>query len=311
MLIAGDAEVIAIPAEEAVAVMAEAVRRHGEGLLVAPPRTPIKLGDGGYAITAGRLPGVANGFRLTSTIAETADDTTLLFDAASGEVGVLRGRDLGRRRTGALGGVAASLLSREDAQTVGVVGAGEQAFTQLWAISAVRDLRAVTVTSRNPATAGAFAERAARELGLAVTVVDTPREAVRDADIVVMATPSASALIESGWIAPGTHVHTLGPKGQTLDPTGVAEGECPRQLVDAADVLVSDSPDQLAAMEGPDQPWTRGRPAISLGEVLTGTAPGRSSDEQVTLYASVGLAGTEVLLARHVLITSRLLRNAS
>ena len=68
-----------------------------------------------------------------------------------------------------------------------------------------------------------------------------------------------------------------------------------------AAVLLSDSPDQLAAMEGPGAPWSGGRTVASLGEVLVGARPGRTSDRDVTLYASVGLAGTEVLLGRRVL----------
>jgi alanine dehydrogenase len=108
-----------------------------------------------------------------------------------------------------------------------------------------------------------------------------------------MSTPATQPLIEVEWLAPGTHVHTLGPKG-------AAEGECPKALVRAAEVFMSDSPAQLTAMEGADRPWSEQRPAVSLGEILVGTQPGRTSVDQITLYASVGLAGTEVLLAHQL-----------
>jgi ornithine cyclodeaminase len=124
---------------------------------------------------------------------------------------------------------------------------------------------------------------------------------VVDTDIVVLSTPAADPLIDPGWVSPGTHVHTLGPKGVTLDPSGGAEGECPRALVKSADLLFSDSPAQLEAMEGPAHPWTEGRPAIALGSIVAGALPGRVTPDDVTCYASVGLAGTEVLLARRVL----------
>ncbi|MBM9469646.1 ornithine cyclodeaminase family protein [Nakamurella leprariae] len=318
VLTAGPTEVLAVAARDAVEVMRGAVVAHATGELHAPVRQEVRAGDGAFILTAGRLAGVATGFRVGNPLPEGTGEATVVFTGPSGgdTVGLVVGRDLGRRRTGALGGVAADLCSRPDATVIGFVGAGEQAFTQLWAIAAVRPLTAVRVWSRSIDTAQAFAVRATAELGLPAEVVATAEDAVRAADIVVMATPSCTPLVESTWLAPGTHVHTLGPKG-------TAEGECPHALVDAADLLVSDSPDQLAAMEGSrergtsergsrpsdmenagdvaDRPWTRGRPATSLGEIATGRVPGRAGADDITLYASVGLAGTEVLLARHVL----------
>jgi alanine dehydrogenase len=209
-------------------------------------------------------------------------------------VGVVLGRELGRRRTGALGGVAARLCSREDSTSIGLVGAGHQGFAQLWAIAAVRELTDIRLFTRSGDRAARFLARAEAELGLAVRAVGSPQEAVAGADIVVLATPSPEPLIQASWIAPGAHVHTLGPKG-------AAEGECPRTLVASAQLLVSDSPAQLTAMEGEGRPWTEGRQADSLGAILTGATTGRVRREDITLYASVGLAGTEVLLAQRVL----------
>jgi ornithine cyclodeaminase len=247
-------------------------------------------------LTAGRLPGTASGFRMYSTAPE-AQEVTLVFRASGDPLGLITGSDLGRRRTGALGGVAAKLCARRDARTVGLVGAGSQAFTQLWAIAAVRDIERANVYSRAPDTARKFAVRAGAELGIDVDVQPSARAAVAGADIVVLATPAAQPLVDVSWIAPGTHVHTLGPKG-------VAEGECPKSLVRTATILTSDSPIQLLAMEGSDQPWTGGRTPTPLGDILTGRQPGRRHDDDITLYASVGLSGTEVLFAHHVLTCS-------
>ena len=255
MLLANSEQVLAIPAAEAVAAMWDAVAAHGNGELCAPPRSHIELGEAAMPLTAGRLPGVASGFRLYSSAPEAADELTLIFRAGGAPVGVVLGRDLGRRRTGALGGVAAKLLARPDASDIGLVGAGEQAFTQLWAISAVRDLRRVRVFSRRPTTALAFARRCERELELAVQIVTSAQQAVTDADIVVLSTPSAEPLIQSSWLRPGAHEHTLGPKG-------VAEGECPLQLVRDAAVLVSDKPAQLYSMAGARPPWPHGPAAV-------------------------------------------------
>ena len=296
MRIARDADVLALPAADAVEVMRGAVADHAAGRLIAPPRSTVALGEAALTLTAGRAPGVAAGFRMYSAGAEDPTELTLVLDAQAGP-GIVLGRELGRRRTGALGGVAADLAARPDATVIGLVGAGRQAFAQLWAIAAVRALTRVRVSTRSARTAQRFAERARAELGLAVETVDSPRAAVDGADIVVLATPSTRPLIDADWIADGAHVHTLGPKG--AEP-----GECPIELVQRAAVLMSDSPDQLAAMQGPGAPWTGGAPVASLGAIARGDAAGRSGAGDVTVYASVGLAGTEVLLARLVLARS-------
>jgi alanine dehydrogenase len=294
MLIAADNDVLDLPAADAVEVMWQAVAAHGAGELIAPPRTVLHLGDAAMTLTVGRLPGVATGFRLYTSVPEAPSELTLVLQPGDEPVGVVLGRELGRRRTGALGGVAARLCSREDSTSIGLVGAGHQAFAQLWAIAAVRQLTDIRLFTRSADRASRFLARAEAELGLAVRAVGSAQQAVAGADIVLLATPSPEPLIEASWIEPGTHVHTLGPKG-------ASEGECPRTLVASAQLLVADSPAQLTAMEGEGLPWTGRREAVSLGAILAGSATGRVSRDDITLYASVGLAGTEVLLAQRVL----------
>jgi alanine dehydrogenase len=298
VLTATDDDVLALPASEAVEAMWAAVAAHGAGELCAPARSTIALGEASMTLTSGRLPGVASGFRLYSSAPEAPGEITLIFQPGQEPIGIVMGKNLGRRRTGALGGVAARLCAREDARTIGLIGAGEQAYTQLWAIAAVRDLQLVKVHSRSAGTAERFAAKARSELGLTVEVAAAARDAVAESDILVLSTPARTPLIEASWIEPGTHVHTLGPKGE-------AEGECPKDLVRAATLLVSDSPVQLSAMEGLNAPWTGGRVAVSLGGILIGAAPGRVDRDDITLYASVGLAGTEVLLASRILNGAR------
>jgi ornithine cyclodeaminase/alanine dehydrogenase-like protein (mu-crystallin family) len=121
-------------------------------------------------------------------------------------------------------------------------------------------------------------------------VVDDAAAAVRGHDIVVVATSSRTRVIEAEWVSAGTAVTTLGPKQ-------VGAAEFGPELGDAADLIVTDSPPQLAAFD----PATVLDPARvgSLGAVIAGDAPGRIGPEQITLYESVGLAGTEPwLLAR-------------
>ena len=213
VLTATNDDVLTISATDAVAVMWDAVRAHGNGELSAPARTTIEIDSSAVmTLTSGRLPGVAAGFRVYSSAAE-ATEMTVVFQPSDEPVGIVLGPNLGRRRTGALGGVAASICARPTATTIGLIGAGAQAFTQLWAIAAVRELSSARVYS-HVMTATSFAERAKAELGLIVEVVSSPRVAVSAADIVVLSTPSPQPLIEVDWLRPALMCTPLAPRGR-------------------------------------------------------------------------------------------------
>jgi ornithine cyclodeaminase len=183
-------------------------------------------------------------------------------------------------------------MARADATTVGVVGAGRQAWTQLWAIAAVRPVADVAVFARTPERRDAFAERARAELGLSGRAVASAQAAVADRDIVVLATTAGTPVVDAAWIAPGTAVTGVGPKQ-------VGRAEFGPDLPARVDLVVTDSPAQL---DGYDPPAVlAGTDVVHLGAVLAGDHPGRTAPGQVTFYASVGLAGTEpFLLARLV-----------
>jgi alanine dehydrogenase len=175
------------------------------------------------------------------------------------------------------------------------IGSGRQAWTQLWAIQAVRPLRAVRVYSPDPARREAFARRAAAELGLPAVGVEAPVAAVDGADVVVLATTSERPVIEAGWVAAGTHVTTLGSKA-------AATHECPPELADRADVILTDSAAQIDAFPEPLFLTGAARVRMSaLGAAVAGAGPRRETNDQITLFLSVGLAGTEVAVADAVL----------
>lgn len=192
---------------------------------------------------------------------------------------------------GAIGAVAVDLLAAPDASVLGLLGTGTQAWAQLWGIRAVRRLAAVRIYSRDADRRDAFARRARTELGLPAQPVTTPREAVEGADLVVLATSSATPVIDSDWVSPGSYVTTVGPKQ-------VGRAEFPLDLVARADVTVTDSLDQISAYDPPN--ILAGTPHAQrltlLGAVLAGDARGRTSHDEVVLFCSVGLAGTETYL---------------
>ncbi|WP_330455985.1 NAD(P)-binding domain-containing protein [Streptomyces sp. NBC_00820] len=273
----------------AVRAVREALVAAHEGALHAPPRVHADLGDGRLVFTAGHLRArELFGFRCYDTVVG-AEQLVAVWGSDDGRLrAVVHGDELGPRRTGAIGGVAVDVAARPGAIRLGLVGAGQQAWTQLWAVSAVRQVVDAVVTARRPERAEAFARRAADELGVRIRTVGTVEEAVRDRDVVILATNSTEPVLEADWIAPGTHVTTIGPKT-------VSRHEVPAALADHAHVLLTDSLAQVRGYgEAPVLPADR---MVDLGAVVAGAAPGRTGPDEITVFCSVGLAGTEVAVA--------------
>jgi ornithine cyclodeaminase/alanine dehydrogenase-like protein (mu-crystallin family) len=282
-----------LAAADAVRWMGEAIDAHHRGELVAPPRAHTDLGEGRLIFTTGRLRGSWFGYRSYDTFpASPGEQVVVVHDEATGLVrAVVTGNELGPRRTGAIGGVAAQALSPPDAAVAAIIGTGNQAYTQLWALAAVRGLTEVRIFSRDPGHREAFARRARALTTAACHAVATAKEAVRGAQIVILATSSPAPVIETGWLAPGAYVSTLGPKQHRRAEFGP-------DLAAAAGLLVTDSPAQMDAYDPPNV--LAGTPhvdrMVSLGAVRAGeVAPAAPGERRV--FFSVGLAGTEAYLA--------------
>jgi alanine dehydrogenase len=257
-----------------------------DGRLSGPPRLHARLDDVDLVFTVGGYRAGWVGFRVYGTWAGDSDQAVLLWGGDRRIRCCVVGSELGIRRTGALGAVAVATLARADASVAGFIGSGRQAWAQLWAMTAVRDLVEVRVFSPHLDHRAAFVERASRELGLEAVAVDNSYDAVQGADIVVLATDSDRPVIDSDWVVPGMHVSTVGPKTR-------AAHETPPELADLAAVVVSDSPAQATAYGA----FFTDRSLSSLGAVLLGQAPGRISSSDISLDCSTGLAGSEVAIA--------------
>lgn len=275
---------------EVVGWMLEALRLHGCGKLTSPPRARADLGDGSVVVTAGRGPRWY-GYRVYDTIPTPVGDQVIVtHDAVTGEVlAVAIGARLGALRTGAIGGAAASRLGPVDSCRVGVIGSGTQAWAQLWALSGVLDIAEVGVWSRTPSGRQAFAARARDELGLHAVVGEGAEQVVRGADVLVLATSSARPVLDAAWLGVDVLVITVGPKQ-------VGRAELPLELVTGADLVTTDSLDQLHAYDPPALVAAAGLAGavVPLGHLAQGRVSPLRSRRRV--YLSVGLAGTEVEL---------------
>jgi ornithine cyclodeaminase/alanine dehydrogenase-like protein (mu-crystallin family) len=197
------------------------------------------------------------------------------------------GELLGAIRTGAIGGVALKHLAPRNAATIGVVGAGLQAWAQLRAAIEVRPIRLVRIYRRSPAERQRLAERWSGEFGIPVVAVDSAREAVEGADIVISATPSDTPVVEAAWLRPGAHVSSLGPKYRHRTELGL-------DVVAQARRIYSDFPEQYRREEGF---ILHGTPHLDRMQDLVAALGTERSDQETTLFLSHGLAGTEVAVA--------------
>ncbi|MBB5233790.1 ornithine cyclodeaminase family protein [Deinococcus budaensis] len=287
-----DADVHAFPILAALDALREALRAHARGTLSAPAR----LHAANLAFTVGALSGGGRqgvlGFRAYHTLDAPHDDQLVaVWDAATGKLeGVVVGSALGPLRTACLGAVAADLLARPDARTLGLIGSGVQARAHALAVAQVRSLTRVRVYSRSAQRREALAHDL-RARGLPAEAVGSAQEAAGGSDLLTLATNSPVPVIESGWLEPGTHVTTLGPKERERH-------EFPADLANRAGLIVTDSPAQLGAYPGGH--LLAGAPVKALSTVLEAGYL-RPSPDDITLFLSVGLAGTEVALAHALL----------
>ena len=202
-------------------------------------------------------------------------------------------------RTGAVSGVATKHMARKDAAVGTVFGTGVQAFTQVLAIHEVRPLRRLLTWSIDALEARqSFAGRVSREIGVPVELADDPASAVRQSEIIVLATSAAEPIVDGSWFMPGTHINGIGshtPKTRELDTRTVGRSRVVCDLTDACRAEAGDFiiPVQAGA-------WSWDKVAGDLGDVILGKVPGRTSPEEITLFKSVGLAIQDVSAARAV-----------
>jgi ornithine cyclodeaminase len=213
-----------------------------------------------------------------------------VFDPERGALTALMdGTYITATRTAAGSALSARMLAREDARVLAVCGTGVQARTHAHAVMRVRTIEEIRIAGRDRAKAEALAA----ELG--GSAADTFEDAVRGADIVCATTHSPEPVVRRAWIAPGTHVTSVGvnPAGAELEDALVADASV---FVESREAVLSPFPAGANDLRGlaPDR-------LTELGEVLSGVRPGRIDAEQLTVYKSVGVAVMDAAAAALVL----------
>ncbi len=293
----------ALPMTSAIDAAERAYRAASCGDVRAPLRTAIPAGEGGTTLLMGAAIGDEElAAKIVSFFpgnaakgAPTVSGLVIVMDPETGAPrALLPGAALTAMRTGAASGIATKALASEGASVGAVLGAGAQARTQAIAIDTARELEEVRVFARRPEAGEALVDALSGELRAKVVYVESVRAAVEGADVVCTATSAEEPLLLGEMLAPGTHVNAVGsfrPEMKELDAGLISSA---RIFVDSVEACLEEAGELIAAAEAgvtSAEEWTE------IGAVLEGGRAGRMSDEELTLFKSVGLAPQDVCAA--------------
>jgi ornithine cyclodeaminase len=295
---------------QAIEAMKDAYAAVSEGTNVLPHRLVVSLEDRGsmsafMPAAAWRGEVEALGVKVVSFFPKNAEvgkaaiqGGVLALDPTSGEiVALMEGGALTAVRTGAGAGAATDLLARPGSKVMAMIGTGGQAATQIEAACTVRSIETVRLFSLDPEQGAALAERIAGRgpIPADVEVVGSAAEAVAGADIISTATVANEPVFSDADVQDGAHINAIGawsPAMCEVPPETVVRA---RVVVDSREAVLVEAGDLLQPMEkgliGKDHF------ATEIGQVIGGSAEGRTGDEQVTVFKSVGVGAQDVIAA--------------
>lgn len=298
-----------LPMADLIACMESALARFSSGDVQQPVRTVLEVGaERAYY---GLMPAyVAQPPTMGAKIVTVFNSNAarglhthlamiVLLDPATGALQALMdGRYITEARTAAVSAVSARYLARPDASVLAIVGTGVQARSHLAAMADVRALREVRVWSPKTASRERFVDEMQPDVRVPLRAAGTAEEAVRGADLIVLATSSPVPVVELSWIAPGSHIVSVGaprPDQREMAPELTARG---RLFVDSRAGALAESGDVVMGMgEGR---FGADHLAGELGELVLGRTAGRRSADEITIFKSLGMAVEDVAAAELV-----------
>jgi len=292
-------EVLTMPL--ALEVVEEAFRRQAAGQIILHTRRRLEAPEKAflhYMAAADTVSGYM-GMKIYTSVRGALRFLVPLYSGKNGELLALLEADyLGQMRTGAASGLATKYMSRSDARTVGIIGTGLQARTQLEAVAAVRRIEAIRAFGRNPERRVQFCREMSARLGVALNPASSSEEAVRAADIVVTATTSSNPVVLGEWLAPGTHVNAIGanfPQKRELDSEAVRRAAV--LAVDSIEQSKLEAGDLIHVLGEDPSRWAA---VTELAAIVSGRVSGRTNARDITLFKSNGIAIWDVAVAARV-----------
>lgn len=211
---------------------------------------------------------------------------------------VLNGSYLTQLRTGAVSGAAADLMARKDAHNLVVIGGGAQGVTQAVAVAAVRDITSITVVDKFETSFPRFQaaiEKDWPELASELSFATDGEEAVRNADIICLATTSKKPVFDASWVKPGTHVSGVGSFTPEMQETPQDFVVNARIVVDMKEHALAETGDLIIPLQNGS--LKEEQIVGELGGLALGEFPGRTNDEELTFFKSVGNAVQDMTVA--------------
>ena len=300
----------ALPMKDAIEVMKEAFRELSAGRVKMPARSHIDIPA--HSGTALFMPSYADYFgKICVKVVNVFNTNPIkglpsiqgvvcLLDGETGSpLAILNGTFLTALRTGAASGAATDLLARTEAETVAIIGAGVQGCMQLEAMCAVRSIKKVWVYDISEEVATQFSKKMSFALNVEIIVTESSCDALKGADIVCTSTVSSTPVFADAEIAPGVHINAIGsykPEVQEIPEKTILRSLL---IVDHRESALQEAGDLLI----PIQRGTMQEKHIhaELGEIVAGKVLGRTSDHDVTLFKSVGIAVQDLATATRVL----------
>ena len=290
---------------ECIGAVEGAFRLHAEGRTLGPGVLGVPAAGGGFHIKAAGLVGERSYFaaKTNANFPEnprrfglpTIQGTIVLADASTGvPLAIIESGSVTALRTGAATGVAAKYLARRDARTATIVGCGVQGELQLATIAAVLPLERAWVLDTDYERAETMASRAAESLGVRVEAGKDLRGALRESDVCVTCTPARHAFMMAADVPPGMFIAAVGADSQgkqELEPALVASATL---VVDVLDQCAEIGELQHVLAAGL---MTRAQVHAELADVVIGRRPGRTRDDEITVFDSSGTALQDVAAA--------------
>jgi alanine dehydrogenase len=290
----------------AIEAVEEVSRKQARGEVVVHPRRRFELPGGSFFHymaaadhTAGHL-----AMKQYTFVRGKLRFLVPLYEISSGDLLALIEADyLGQLRTGAASGVASKYLARREARVAAIIGSGGQARTQLEALALVRPLASARVYGRNARRREDFCKEMSERIGIPVRPCASAAEAARGSDIVCTATTASDPVLHGADLAAGMHINAIGANHahkRELDDEAVAGVDV--IVVDSVEQSQQEAGDLILAFRGDETCWTGVR---RLADVVAGKTSGRTSDGEVTLFKSNGIASWDLAAAVKVYALAR------
>jgi len=290
----------------AVEAVEEISRKQATGEVMVHPRRRFELPGGGFFhyMAAADLAAGFVAMKQYTYVKGKLRFMVPLYEMSSGDLAAMIEADyMGQLRTGAASGVATKYLARKNARVAAIVGTGGQARTQVEAVAAVRKLELVRAYGRDAAKREKFCKELSERLGVPVQGCASASEAVRGADIVSTATTASQPVVSGADLATGVHINAIGANHahkRELDDEAVASADV--IVVDSVEQSRQEAGDLIIAFHGDEICWTGVK---KLSEVVAGKVSGRTSDGEVTLFKSNGIASWDLAVAMKVYALAR------